>query len=48
MYGGAWEAIVYGIAKSQTRLSHFTSLHFTVNEGYFFNTSQLERVREAL
>ena len=26
--GGAWWATVYGVAKSQTRLSDFTSLHF--------------------
>ena len=26
---GAWWATVYGVAKSQTRLSEFTSLHFT-------------------
>ena len=28
---GAWYATVYGVAKSQTRLSKFTSLHFTVS-----------------
>ena len=27
MDGGAWLATVYGVAKSQTRLSDFTSLH---------------------
>ena len=27
MDGGAWQATVYGVAKSQTRLSDFTSLH---------------------
>ena len=27
MDGGAWEATVCGVAKSQTRLSNFTSLH---------------------
>ena len=27
---GAWWATVHGVAKSQTRLSHFTSLHFTL------------------
>ena len=26
---GAWQATVYGVAKSQTRLSDSTSLHFT-------------------
>ena len=26
---GAWWATVHGVAKSQTRLSDFTSLHFT-------------------
>ena len=30
MDGGAWWATVHGVAKSQTRLSNFTSLHFTV------------------
>ena len=29
MDGGAWWATVYGVAKSRTRLSNFTSLHFT-------------------
>ena len=28
MDGGAWWAIVHGVAKSWTRLSDFTSLHF--------------------
>ena len=27
MDGGAWQATVHGVTKSQTRLSHFTSLH---------------------
>ena len=27
---GAWWATVHGVAKSRTRLSHFTSLHFTL------------------
>ena len=26
---GAWQATVHGVAKSQTQLSDFTSLHFT-------------------
>ena len=30
MDGGAWWATVHGVAKSQTRLSDFTSLHLTV------------------
>ena len=29
MGGGAWQAIVHGVAKSQTRLSDFTSLYGT-------------------
>ena len=38
MDGGAWQAIVHGVEKSWTRLSHltslhFTSLHFTTEEG---------------
>ena len=28
MDGGAWWATVHGVAKSRTRLSNFTSLHF--------------------
>ena len=28
MDGGAWQATVHGVAKSQTQLSNFTSLHF--------------------
>ena len=28
MDGGAWQAKVHGVAKSQTRLSSFISLHF--------------------
>ena len=27
---GAWKAVVHGVAKSRTRLSDFTSLHFTL------------------
>ena len=30
MEGGAWWATVHGVAKSRTRLSEFTSLHFTL------------------
>ena len=30
MDGGAWQAIVHGVAKSQTQLSDFISLHFTL------------------
>ena len=29
MDGGAWWATVHGVSKSRTRLSEFTSLHFT-------------------
>ena len=29
MNGGAWSATVHGVTKTQTRLSDFTSLHFT-------------------
>ena len=40
MDGGVWQAIVHGVAKSQTRLSDFTSLHLrcynnTGNISYF-------------
>ena len=34
---GAWWATVHGVAKGQTRLSDFTSLHFT---GYKINTEK--------
>ena len=27
--GGVWPATVHGVSKSRTRLSNFTSLHFT-------------------
>ena len=37
MEGGTWWATVHGVAKSQTRLSDFTSLHFT---GYKINTEK--------
>ena len=30
MDGGAWQATVYGVAKSRTRLSYFTSLLSTI------------------
>ena len=32
MDGGAWWAIVHGVAKSWTRLSDFTSLHFRTSQ----------------
>ena len=28
MDGGAWQAVVHGVTKSQTRLSDFTFFHF--------------------
>ena len=40
MDGGAWCATVHGVAKSRTRLSDFTLLHFRVelvnNSSFFF------------
>ena len=30
---GAWRATVHGVAKSRTRLSHFTSLHLQIRDG---------------
>ena len=30
--GGAWWATVHGVPKSRTRLSDFTSLHFTIED----------------
>ena len=43
MEGGAWWATVHGVAKSRTRLSEFTSLHFilkylTAKEAYDLST----------
>ena len=39
-YGGAWEATVHGVAKSRTRLSEFTSLHFIATyDGRNFKTA---------
>ena len=32
---GAWQATVHRVAKSQTQLSDFTSLHFIVHWGYY-------------
>ena len=32
---GAWQATVHRVAKSRTRLSDFTSLHFRESEGVF-------------
>ena len=37
MDGGAWWAAVHGVAKSQTRLSNFTSLHLGIELGYVFD-----------
>ena len=36
---GAWGATVHGVAKSQTRLSDFTSLHLTSIHNYWKNHS---------
>ena len=33
MDGGAWQATVHGVAKSQTRLSNFTLPHLFLWEG---------------
>ena len=39
MDGGAWEATVHGVVKSWTRLSDFTSLHFTSRQNkVYYNT----------
>ena len=32
----AWRAVIHGVAKSQTQLSEFTSLHFTSGWSKFF------------
>ena len=37
MDGGAWWAKVHGVAKSGTRLSDFTSLHFTPSSSWNFS-----------
>ena len=39
MDGGAWWATVHGVTKSQTRLSDFTSLHFTSLQGLLMKGS---------
>ena len=31
---GAWQATVHRVAKSRTRLSNFTSLHFNIMQKY--------------
>ena len=36
MDGGAWWAIVYGVAKSRTRLSNFSSIHVIEHRTYAF------------
>ena len=36
MDGEAWWATVHGVAKSRTRLSDFTSLHFRYNNIYYY------------
>ena len=38
MGGGDWQAIVHGVAKSLTRLSNFTSLHFMPFSSIIFYT----------
>ena len=35
MDGGAWWATVHGVSKSQTRLSHFTSLRFAWQSSHY-------------
>ena len=40
MDGGAWQAIVHGVTKSQTRLSDFT--HFSYLKTYIIQIQNLE------
>ena len=44
MDGGAWWAIVHGVAKSRTRLSDFTSLHFfrSIKASYPFEMQEVK------
>ena len=44
MDGGAWWATVHGVAKSWTRLSDFTSLHFTTVLKFCYSEWVLVRV----
>ena len=37
MDGGAWWATVHGVAKSRTRLSDFTSLHFMLSKKLYLH-----------
>ena len=46
MDGGAWLAAVYGVAPSRTRLSDFTSLHFTSARDDPLQCSCLENPRD--
>ena len=36
----AWHAVIHGVAKSRTRLSHFTSLHFSTVSAWKHDTSK--------
>ena len=40
MDGGAWQAAVHGVAKSQTRLSNFT--HSPCSQQYIYNSQNME------
>ena len=43
---GAWLATVHGDAKSQTQLSDFTSLHFTLNVNGLNAPTKRQRLAE--
>ena len=45
--GGAWDAAVHGVTKSRTRLSDFTSFHFTALRGQALSETLLLKVSEA-
>ena len=47
MNRGAWQAIVYGVAKSQTRLSDFTSLHFIYHNRHMLKVHGLHSLESS-
>ena len=48
MDGGAWWATVHGVAKSQIRLSDFTSLHFIYEDDTILIAESKEELKSLL
>ena len=46
MDGGAWQATVHGVAKTRTRLSDFTSLHFLLGRKAMTNPESILKSRD--